>query len=210
MIRTLLLIFFVLCVAYQALSKDLGIQGHTYSIAEPDLLQEILHKLKTCEEEETLHNHQEAMVQRAEDSVHKPSPVPGITRAAEAATRYYDPSITISYDLRDHEGRVFQKAGTRINPLSYRSLTKPLLFINGEDEEQVAWASSHEKAHVILVNGSPFELMEAWNRPGPDKPVFFDQGGTLTKKLGINRVPTRVSQKGLALKIEIVLPEVQP
>lgn len=215
MIRTLLILFFVLCVAKHALSRDLGTHGHTYEIVEPDLLQQILSKLKACEEEGTLKSHQEMMRKKAEDSVRRPPAVSGITRTTQASTRYYDPSIMVPYDLRDHEGKIFQKGGQKINPLTKRSLTKPLLFIDGDDEEQVKWASQHSKVRVVLVKGAPFELMEAWNRPGPGEPdsaqpVFFDQGGTLTKKLGIQHVPTRVVQEGLSLKIEeIMLPEVQ-
>lgn len=205
MIRTLLILFFVLCVTYQALSKDFGVQGHTYTISESDLLQEIVGKLKACEEEGVLKSHQEAMVRRTQDSVRKPPPVKGITRATQAAVHYYDPSLTVPYDLKDHKGQVFQEAGKRINPLQYRSLTKLLLFIDGDDGCQVTWASSRKKARVILVGGAPFELMEAWHRP-----VFFDQGGTLSKKLGIQHVPAIVSQEGLRLKVEEVVVEETP
>jgi conjugal transfer pilus assembly protein TraW len=50
---------------------------------------------------------------------------------------------------------------------------------------------------VILTGGSYLDLMRRWKRP-----VFFDQQGTLTDKLGIRHVPALVTQDGKRLKIE--------
>jgi conjugal transfer pilus assembly protein TraW len=53
---------------------------------------------------------------------------------------------------------------------------------------------------VILTGGSYLELMRQWKRP-----VFYDQQGALTEKLGIRHVPALVSQEGNKLKIEEIL-----
>src|SRR4029077_12524398 len=102
---------------------------------------------------------------------------------------------------RDHKGTVFHKAGTTLNPLELHSLKHPLLFINGDDLEQVTWAKKyiHLNPKIILVNGSPFNLMQAL-----DIPIYFDQGGTIIKKLGIKQVPARVEQEDKKLVISEV------
>jgi conjugal transfer pilus assembly protein TraW len=88
-------------------------------------------------------------------------------------------------------------------------LSSKLIFIQGEDETQVKWVQEtffdqDIKVKVILVSGGPFALMESW-----EKPVFFDQGGVITAKLGIRTVPAIVEQEGRQLKIsEIYLKEV--
>jgi conjugal transfer pilus assembly protein TraW len=79
-----------------------------------------------------------------------------------------------------------------------------LLFIDGRNDAQCGWAlrqcQAHPRAKVILVAGDPFALMDTWHRP-----VYFDQGGQLTGKLGIRHVPARVTQGEMVLAIEEVL-----
>ena len=106
-------------------------------------------------------------------------------------------------DLKDHQGRVFAKKGTKINPLETVNLSHNLIFFDGDDEEQVAWAKEKfsesiktNSIRLILIKGAPLKLAEELNIP-----VYFDQGG-LTQKLGIHHVPAVVAQENLKLKIE--------
>jgi conjugal transfer pilus assembly protein TraW len=82
------------------------------------------------------------------------------------------------------------------------SLSQALLFIDARDTAQIKRASGilderGGKLKVILTGGSYLDLMHRWKRP-----VFFDQQGTLTEKLGIRHVPALVTQDGKRLKIE--------
>lgn len=199
-----LIIALAINFASPAGARDLGVHGHTFEIIEPDLLKQIEHKLKVLNEDGTLAEHERKLMEKAKKSVLRPQGVKGITKAIEDRTFTYDPSLLVPYDLKDHKDRVFHKAGTRVNPFQYKSLSSVLAFIDGDDEEQVAWAEgiqAKQQTKVILTSGAPFQLMEAWKVP-----VYFDQGGTLTKKLGIHHVPALVVQEGLKLKIsEIAL-----
>ena len=56
-------------------------------------------------------------------------------------------------------------------------------------------AATH--ARSILVGGSYLDLMKSWRMP-----VYFDQQGLLTRRLGITQVPALVSQEGLRLRID--------
>ncbi len=198
------------CLLTTAKAVELGTFGHTFEIQEPDLLKEIHSKLHHLRESGELEKHKEILLKKAEKTIHTPPPVEGITKATRPRTFAYDPSITVPYDLKDHQGRVFHKKGTKINPLEYRSLSSALIFMDGRDEDQVTWVQEtyikpHLKNKIILTAGSPFDLMEKW-----DTPIYFDQGGTLTKKLGIQHVPAVVVQEGPKLKVtEIALEETQ-
>lgn len=187
-------------------AKDFATHGHSFEVLEPDLLKQIEHKLKALNEDGTLAEHEMKLMEKAKKSVLRPQGVKGMTKAIEDRTFTYDPSLLVPYDLKDPQGKVFHKAGTRINPLQYKSLSTALVFLDGEDLAQVAWAEgiqAKQTSKVILTSGAPFQLMEKWKVP-----VYFDQGGTLTKKLGIRHVPALVVQEGMRLKIsEIALKE---
>lgn len=181
-------------------AKDYGVHGHTFEIIEPDLLKQITGRLQGLEDSGKLAEHNETLKKRAQESVRRPKPVTGISKALKPRIFYYDPSITVPYDLKDHKDKTFHKAGTKVNPLSHRPMTKSLIFIDGDDPKQVTWALStftEFNVKIILTSGSPFDLMEAH-----DRPIYFDQEGRITKKLGIKAVPARVTQEGLKLKIE--------
>lgn len=133
---------------------------------------------------------------------------PGINlpRTTEPTTRWFDPSITVPYDLRDPDGRLIQAAGTTVNPLAWRAMTQQLLFFDGNDEDQVRWAErrlarGQWRVKPILVAGAPLELGRRWQRP-----VFFDQRGLLAGRLGIGQLPAIVRQEGKRLRIDEVVP----
>ena len=185
-------------MAQAELLKDYGVVGTTFEILEEDLLEVIERRLKTLEAERSLQEHQLKIAKQAQETIKRPKPVEGIRHTKEPRFFTYDPSITVPYNLKDHKGQIFHAKGTKVNPLDYKSLTKPLLFIDGDEQEQTDWAIAQGvPALIILIKGSPFELMEKI-----DRPVYFDQEGTLTKKLGIQQVPAKVTQQGKHLLIE--------
>jgi len=202
--------FITLCgFCVDASAKDFGTFGHTYSIDEPDLLLEIQTKLQHLEDTGMIEQHQQEILKKTKNTLTSPPAIKGIMRASQDRAFLYDPTLIVPYDLKDHEGRIFQKTGTRVNPLGPKPLRTKLVFIEGNDETQLKWVQEtffdqDIKVKVILVSGSPFALMESW-----EKPVFFDQGGVITSKLGIKAVPAVVEQEGSKLKIsEIHLKEV--
>lgn len=196
----LLAVFFVSATAQ---AKDLGSFGKTFPIGEESLLTVIENRLQMLSQDGGLEKHQKIVQDRVKKTVMNPEALPGLKRATEAKSFTYDPSITVPYDLKNPEGIVFQKKGTRINPLETRPLTKSLLIFDGEDLHQLEWALSQRakdpRTKLILVKGSPFTLTQE-----KQTPFYFDQGGVLVKKLGITHVPARVSQQDLRLLVEII------
>lgn len=188
-----------------ARAQDLGVIGPVYPIAEPSLLEAILSKLREAEASGVLARIQRETQANVKHGIEQPSPVARITKTTKARSFYYDPSIVVPYAIADAEGKVIVAPGTKVNPLDTVSLSKTLLFIDARDAAQVGRARNilderGGKVKVILTGGSYLDLMRRWKRP-----VFYDQQGTLTEKLGIRHVPALVSQEGERLKIEEIL-----
>jgi len=198
-----LILFLLFSVSVELQAKDFGVVGHTFDIVEEDLFEVIQSRLKVLEENGSLLAHQQHIQEKTIEKIKKPPAVPGLTKTTTHRIFDVDPSIHVPYDLSDHTGQVFVKAGTRINPLDYFSLKKPLAFIDGDDEQQVQWALK-DQAKIILVKGSPLALSDRYGTP-----FYFDQGGRLIEKFGIEQVPAHIFQAGKVLKVEEILLEEQ-
>lgn len=186
-------------------AQNLGVIGPVYPIAEPSLLEAILSKLREAEASGMLARVEREMQASVKREIEQPTAVAGITKTTKARSFYYDPSIVVPYAITDAEGKVIVAPGTKVNPLDTVSLSKTLLFIDARDDAQVGRARNMldergGKVKVILTGGSYLELMRRWNHP-----VFFDQQGQLTAKLGIRHVPALVSQEGRRLRIDEIL-----
>jgi conjugal transfer pilus assembly protein TraW len=206
--RKVLLVYSTLTLQLGELSaKDFGTQGTTYSIEEEDPIQLILQKLRTMDENGDLTRHNKELQKKTKTAIERPKPAHDITRANETRVFYYDPSYRVPEDLKDHFGQVFAKKGTIINPLETIGLAQELVFIDSDDEDQKAWViekARHDPIKIILVNGAPLSLSEELKEP-----VYFDQAGILTKKLGIKHVPAVVTQSDLKLRVEEIKLEVK-
>lgn len=178
-------------------AKNLGVYGSTASIEEEDLIRFIQEKIQKFSEEER-QAFMQGMRNYFTSQLKKTMEVKGIQKARLYSVNYFDPSICVDRDIFNHAQQIIVKKGTSFNPLSQISLNQDLLFFDATDLKQLAWAESRpSSAKWILIKGQPMQLEEDFNRP-----IYFDQGGVLTKKFGIQQVPACVSQEGLKLKIE--------
>lgn len=183
-----------LFLANSCFSRDMGVYGEVFEIAETDFIEEIQGKLLALEKNGDLPKSQQMIQKRIIKNAQKPQAVPDIIHTKIARTFEYDPTIELTVDLRDHQGRVFAKKGTKYNPCDYATFSKALLFIDGECKEHIAWLKrklqSFRNIQIILVAGRPIQLSEQLGMS-----VYFDQYGTITRKLGIKQVPALVFQK---------------
>jgi conjugal transfer pilus assembly protein TraW len=196
------LVAVAMLLSVAACAQDLGVVGPVYPIAEPSLLEVILARLRNAEATGELARVQRDAQARAKKQIEQPAAIVKLTKTTQARSFYYDPSIVVPYAIHDADGKLLVPPGTRVNPLDTVSLSQALLFIDARDTAQVKRASGilderGGKLKVILTGGSYLDLMRRWKRP-----VFFDQQGTLTDKLGIRHVPALVTQDGKRLKIE--------
>ena len=196
------LLFSLLLVAPGAQALDLGVIGPSYEISEPHLLHMIEQRLRAKERSGELKRLEDQARERGIATVRNPPPVAGLHSTETARTFYFDPSFTLDRNILGPRGELLFAAGTRKNPLEVVSLSRHLLFFDGRDARQVVRAQrliSFYQGHVkpILVGGSYLDLMKSWRVP-----VYFDQQGLLTRRLGITQVPALVSQEGMRLRID--------
>lgn len=186
-------------------AADYGQMGQTFPIIEADLLTTIETKLRTLEANGGIERLQREMQEQAVASVRRPKRVDGMTPAITKREWLFDPSIVTEDDIVDAKGNLIAARGTRVNPLDMVQLRQALVFIDGDNAAELAWAVktwSDARAKIIFVSGSPFDAMKPWQRR-----FYFDQGGTLTGKFGIRHTPAVVSAAGANLKIsEFPLP----
>ena len=182
------------------LARDLGVVGPVYPIAEQDMLQTIEQRLTALEASGELTRLKDDAKARYQAYVERPEGVQ-LPRATKNRTYHVDPSITVPYDIKDHEGRIIHPAGTTVNPLNYITLSKQLLFFDGDDPVQVEWARSMidgDPLHIkpILTNGPILALMKEWQVR-----LYFDQKGILIQRFRIQKLPATVDQDGQQLKV---------
>ena len=187
----------MLDAAYPVTAKDLGVFGEIWPIEEPDLLVQVEHALSELERSGELARLNEEARARARERLEAPPAVPGIAPARASRSWLFDPAIVVQDDFVAPDGSVIAAAGTRIEPLAHRPLTRHLLFIDGRRAVEVEWALSQvAPTRIVLLAGRPFDLARAHGRV-----FYFDQAGTLAERFGLSATPSRIRQEGLKLRI---------
>lgn len=179
--------------------KDYGVRSHVFPIIEQSLLEIIMNKLTSAEQDGLLSKLQEKFKKKVIEKISRPAPVQGLIKATQDRSWIYDPSFMQKTDIKDHTGKIIVKAGSKINPLEKLNWGKALIFIDGDDESQVAWVKMSAKARegkLVLTKGSPIELARELNQD-----VFFDQAGSLTARFSIRAIPAIVEQEDKLLKV---------
>ena len=180
-------------------ARDYGRHGEVWPVAEPDLLAQIHARLTQLEASGETARLNADLKRKTIARVNRPAPVAGLAPATALRRWTFDPTITVAADLKDDKGRTIVVAGTRVNPLDTVPLRSPLVFLDGNDPVQVAWALAtfgKSQAKLILVDGAPLELMKARRRR-----FYFDQGGKLVAHFAIKAVPAVVEQSGRMLTV---------
>ncbi|VVT00645.1 type-F conjugative transfer system protein TraW [Erythrobacter sp. EC-HK427] len=201
--RLLLSLLPILLLPASAGARDYGQHGAVFPVVERDLLAQIQSRLVAMERSGETARLNEQLKARTLARVERPAAVAGIVHARADRSWLFDPTIVLQQDIRGARGELIHAAGTRVNPLDSVALRSDLLFLDGDDAQQVAWALGQQgRPKLVLVNGAPLALMRARQRR-----FYFDQQGTLTSYFGIRAVPARVRQQGRRLEVsEIVLP----
>lgn len=170
--------------------------GSIYPIGEESALTMIMNKLQDKERSGELKKLQTAAVKRSLHSIKSMPPVQNIETVTVRGERLIDPTVQYNKAITTDDGQIVVPAGAKINPLTITSLTKRLVFFDGRDPDQVE--AVHQlvqrdstKVKPILIAGSWLDLTRNWKQQ-----VYFDQKGVLTKRFGIQAVPSVISQQG--------------
>jgi len=190
--------------AFKSEAKDFGVHGALFPIEEPSITETINARLGQMMENGEWDAMRQEMQDRTRGYVNRPRPVLGLTRVEDYAAFEVDLTIRLDRDLADHRGQVFARAGTLINPLAYSRFNQRLVVIDGDDPEQVAFAvglGGELDVKLILVNGDPLHLMRKHGRR-----FWFDQDGVITKRFGLQRVPSVITRQDPVMLVEEIVP----
>ena len=202
----LFLIIPLLLLSPWVFAKDLGTHGRVYAIEENNLLKVLLSRAQAEMDSGQWDTRVEEWRKQAKQQANRPKSI-HLPRATKTTSHLYDPSIIVPKDIVDTSGRLIHPAGTKANPLNYISMTRHLVFIDGDDRDQVDWMrelieTEPDRYKVILTKGAVIDLMKEMNRR-----LFFDQQQIYTEKLAIKSLPALVYQEGLFLRIdEVAIP----
>lgn len=204
--RSVLTAACLLAVVLPAAAENLGRLGKVYEITEPDFIKHMMSRVEAQIASGEMEKKKNEHLEKIRRTATSPAAVDGVTNTSEEKVFYYDPAITVDYNITDDNGRIVVPAGTTANPLAYMSLTKRLVFFDARERKQRDYVErisrqDGNRVKLILTGGSPAELMKQWKRI-----VYFDQKGWMTKRLGITHVPAIVSQEGDLLKIHETVP----
>jgi conjugal transfer pilus assembly protein TraW len=174
---------------------DYGVRGHVFPIIEESLLEIIMARLKIAEQNGALEKMQEEFKNKVQQKISRPTAILALAKTSINRNWHYDPSFIQKTDIKDQAGKIIVKAGTSVNPLEKISWGEALIFMDGDDEQQIKWSKS-QIGKLVLTKGNPIELGQELN-----KQIFFDQGGVLTTRFKIKAIPAIIEQEGILLKI---------
>ena len=193
-------------IANFSYAKNVGTIGQIYSIDETDFLEFIQERVLLMQQNGSLTRLKQDMQHHAESYRDRPTPVQGIEHALASKSWVFDPSIVVDHDVITPNGKIIATKGTRVNPLTYVSLNKTLIFYDADDKKEMEWVAQidkklHGKDKLILVKGSVLQEEKRLSQQ-----IYFDQAGRLTNRFGITHVPAMVAQDGNLLRISEVKP----
>ena len=181
------------CIPYgKSFAANLGVQGSVYEIGEQNALEWITERLTMMQANGEIEFQNQKFKNQALATLERPTPT-HLKPTKHARTSEKDLTITVGTDIKDANGKVIHKAGTRINPLKNAWSSKSLIFFDGDDLKQLNWALQEYKkgfVKLILIKGAPLELMRQY-----DIPFYFDQAGKLSQYFELEQVPATVHQE---------------
>ncbi|MEI7636130.1 MAG: TrbC family F-type conjugative pilus assembly protein [Syntrophus sp. (in: bacteria)] len=174
---------------FDAEVEDYGTVGHTYEIAEEDLLKVIASKQPMIEEKlrqrmETLQ--EEMYVLKKHDGQYE--------KAVEDRAYYIDPSLVLTDDVYDHEGKVLFAKGSVFNPTDHVSLGRHII-IDGKDVKQVRLALAGDYRKVMIISGDLAKLATTHRKR------FWFVPDDILRRLQIRRVPAVFEQEGKYIRV---------
>ena len=194
-----IIMLFTILLGQNTWAIDFGTIGTTFPIAEDNVL-EIIHKrLQDPAIQKKIANIQQQLKQKVLTREYRPIKV-DVKSARENRRYLLNISTSIPNDLTDHQGNMFYRANTVVNPLEYAVLPRALLFIDGDNAKHLELASQYlakQPLDVVLTSGAPFKIMSHLKTM-----VYFDQGGYLIKHFQIQAIPAMVRQQGKNLLVE--------
>ena len=140
---------------------DLGQQGTIYEIAERDMIEEMKERVAKIDWSEK----KEAAIKRFWGN----QTFVELSQSRKDSVRELDPSVIVTQDMKDANGLVIHKAGTRINPLAIRDFNSMLVIFDPTDPQEreiidqlrSQWSKEPFKERIFIA--SKMDKEEGWD-----------------------------------------------
>lgn len=182
---------------------DLGVRAEYHDIAEVDLIVEMQRRLASID---WVSKRQAAIDQfwrKKAGFVHLPD-------ADEDREFSVDPSVRITEDIRDADGKVLLHAGDILNPLDLLPLSKTVVVFNGTDRHQLEIAAGiadrvRDGGRGVILLTTTVDVERGWDSVhGMEQdlsgPVYLLQAN-LAERFQLRRVPSTVTSRGNRLVV---------
>lgn len=224
---TVVALSFLSVASHSAIAARLSTEGAIYSIAEPDLLQQIYQMLGEKAASGELEKLQKKLVNHSVAHILRPAPVSGVTdlpAGQDPKVTAFDPTVLVDHDvtlMRQGHPVVLAAKGQKINPLDQFIFREKLLFINGDNSQQIDWLK--QQLHLIkqpaaqavakpqdlqshalvksarLATSSQLKIILVNGNiktvsQALHHRVYFDQSGALCQRFHIQHTPAEVFQ----------------
>lgn len=141
-------------------SFDLGRQGATWPVAEPDMVEEMKRRIMAIDWEKK----KEAAINRFWTNQHYQD----LPEAKQTVSWTFDPTLVLNKDVTLPDGRVLIKAGTAINPLARIPLTKRYIIFDARKKWQVELAKrlydkSLSEGRGAMLIMTDFDTAKGWD-----------------------------------------------
>ncbi len=180
------MIALALTLAGPGWATDLGVEGKTFPIHEPDMMELMAERASRIDWEAVARD----LARRADETL-SDFPMAPLPVATETATHYVDPTYVLDRPILDQNGKELIPAGTRANPLEkIRPVTRLFLF-DPRREDQVACldaalAAWPELIEPLSVGGDIRGMAKKLGRP-----VFYADRH-IVERFGLRATPSLV------------------
>lgn len=194
-------------------AEDLGVKAGTF-LPDPDGREQLKDAVRSRQQTGELDRFWLHYRDQVLNAIRHPVPLP-VRTVYTQATEFHAVSFTLPSDFVDQNGHVVAHKGQVVEPLAISPLSTSLIFIDGRDQQQVAWAvrqGQQTRAKIILTGGSPIELRERYRdtdwSTGKGVPFYLDQRSMIINTLarfygiGLQSVPAMLTQQGKGLRID--------
>jgi conjugal transfer pilus assembly protein TraW len=180
-----------------------GIRGQTHFIAENDMIDEIKTRMAKLD--------MDKLKQNAYSNFWKAKGrFLSLPQAKKNNSRNFDPSVVVTADISDRNGRIIVKAGSRINPVAVLPLTKTIVVFDATNAKNLAFVDQvlkekdKEGRGVILIS-TMLDTVDAFGHLSTLQSRFHRQVYLLNTEIrdrfGIDALPTTIVSNGKYLNV---------
>lgn len=174
--------------------------GPTFEIEEPNVLEMIRQRVAA-------HDWTADVERVKQNLLTKTTTGQALPAATRDASYLVDLTIVNNQTLQGATGEVFAAAGTTVNPFDYMTTSKRYIFIDANDESQLAQALEWREQfpYTTIITTIPLQSVEARSAALNllQQPIY-EINQTLIQRFKLNSVPSIAYQEGRMLRVDVV------